>query len=141
MARKYDAEALKLTSNCIVMRLTEKEALRYLEVNLGRPVPPRTYGRWKRHMEQNKLEQLYEIGQYGFVEQHVDRIQQLELIDRLMWECQNACPDPFKKAIILERIAKIQPYLSAYYEATKDVVKENVIRPKALSVSKQRETP
>lgn len=44
---------------------------------------------------------------------------------KFMWENYYQCTDPYKRVLILEKIVRIQPFLSAYYEATKDVMKES----------------
>ena len=43
-----------------------------------------------------------------------------------MWRNFNEEKDPYKRNQILKDILSIQPYLSAYYEATIDVMKESV---------------
>ena len=68
---------------------------------------------------------MYEIGKIGFVHQHIERIDQLELIQREMWMLYDQEKEPRHKAAILEKIANVQPYLSAYYEATKMVIQES----------------
>jgi hypothetical protein len=116
------------------MRLSQANAVKYIEANLGKRITDRTFRRWKRYLESEKLKRLYEIGQYGFVDQHLERIDQLELIQQLMWENYHLEKNPEKKTVILERISKIQPYLSAYYEATKYVAERPQIpEPKRLS--------
>jgi hypothetical protein len=60
----------------------------------------------------------------GFEEQHLERIDQLKLIQRLMWKEYNAYKDAYQTSKILISIVGIQPYLSSYYEATHFVVKE-----------------
>jgi len=56
--------------------------------------------------------------------QHIERIDQLELIQREMWKLYDMEQQPRHKAAILEKIANIQPFLSAYYEATMMVMKK-----------------
>ena len=87
-----------------------------------------TYYRIKARAEEKKLARLNEIAKVGFVHQHIGRINQLELIQREVWKNYEQEQSPLKKVVILEKIASVQPYLSAYYEATKMVMKEgNVI--------------
>ena len=116
----------KLIVNCTIMRLKENEALAYLKEN-GHEMSRMTYYRIKAKVEEKKLARLHEIAKIGFVNQHIERIDQLELIQREMWECYEQEQSPLKKVIILEKIASVQPYLSAYYEATKMVMKEGSI--------------
>ena len=65
-----------------------------------------------------KLKGLYHIASIGFVDQHLDRIDNTELCLKLMWQNYNEEPDPYKKFQMLKDIILVQPYLS-YYEATK----------------------
>ena len=111
----------KLIVNRTVMRLRENEALDYLRIN-GHAMSRMTYYRIKRRVEEKKMKRLYEIAKIGFINQHIERIDQLELIQREMWKLYDMEKDPRHKAAILEKIANVQPYLSAYYEATKMVI-------------------
>ena len=70
------------------------------------------------------MQRLYEIAKVGFVHQHIERIDQLELIQHELWKLYEMEEEPRHKAAILEKIANVQPFLSAYYEATKMVMKE-----------------
>ena len=108
------------------MRLTIRQSLDYMK-DAGYEVSQSTYSRMKNKLQSKKLERLYSIAKYGFQDQHLERIDQLELIQRLMWQDYKECKDAFKRSCILEKIANIQPYLSSYYEATKDIIehKEN----------------
>ena len=106
------------------MRLTEKESLEYLKDN-GFEISDTTLYREKNKLENMKLKRLYQIAKYGFDEQHLERIDHCEIIQRLMWQDYNTCKLPYQRVIILEKIANIQPYLSSYYEATKEVMKES----------------
>jgi hypothetical protein len=65
---------------------------------------------------------LYHIAKIGFEEQHLERIAQLKLIQRLMWKEYDACKDPYQRSKILISIADVQPYLSSYYDAIHQVV-------------------
>lgn len=57
-----------------------------------------------------------------FTQQHLERIDKLDLIERLMWKCFQEEKSPFKKTIILEKIGNIQPFISSYYDATAFVI-------------------
>jgi hypothetical protein len=41
-----------------------------------------------------------------------------------MWGEYNKEESPFRRASILEKIANIQPYLSNYYDTTKEVMRD-----------------
>jgi hypothetical protein len=114
----------KAVLETVKMRLTEKESLDYLK-DCGFEISDTTLYREKSKLENMKLKRLYQIAKYGFEEQHLERIDQLEMIQRLMWQDYFACKSPYQRVIILEKIANIQPYLSSYYEVTKEVMKES----------------
>jgi len=106
------------------MRLTTKQSMGYLKEH-GHEMSESTYFRQKRKIEKLKLKRLYHIAKIGYEEQHLERIHQLELIQRLMWEAHDKEQSPFRKCGILEKIASVQPYLSAYYDATHHLVRHS----------------
>ena len=87
-------------------------------------IKPRTFQRIKLYMKEHQLDRLFEIAKEGFVSQHLDRIDDLLLIKKEMWECYFAQKktDPFKATQILDWLTHIQPYLSQYYEASQDIM-------------------
>lgn len=109
----------------IRMRLNEERAIAYLK-EVGYEMSKRTLYREKRKLEAMKLKRLYSIAKIGFEDQHLERIDQLELIQRLMWDEYDKEESPFKRASILEKIANIQPYLSNYYDTTKEVMRDRI---------------
>ena len=106
------------------MRLTEKEALEYLR-NAGFETSDTTWYREKKQLEKMKLKRLYHIAKIGFEDQHLQRIDICELIQKLMWQNVKEEKNPYKRNQILKDILSLQPLLSTYYEATKDVMKES----------------
>ena len=54
--------------------------------------------------------------------QCLERVDRMELIENQMWINYWKEKDRFKKVKILVEIVNIQPYISSYYEATKDLV-------------------
>ena len=69
-----------------------------------------------------KLKRLYHIASIGFIDQHLDRIDNTELCLKLMWRNYGLEQDPYKKFQILKDIILVQPYLSSYYETTKLII-------------------
>lgn len=102
------------------MRLTIKESLEYMK-DAGFHISQATYCRIKSKLQNDKLKRIYNIAKF-FQDSHLERIDQLELIQKLMWTDYHNCRDPFKRSCILEKIVSIQPYLSAYLEATRDII-------------------
>jgi hypothetical protein len=107
----------------IRMRLSEQQSLEYLE-NVGFPCSVATFYREKKKVEELKLKRLYHIASIGFVDQHLDRIDNTEFCLKLMWENYHSEQDPFKRFQMLKDIILVQPYLSAYYETTKLIVEK-----------------
>jgi len=113
----------KAVVDTITMKLDTERSLQYLKEH-GYEMSRRKFFRQKKQIETLKLKRLYHIAKIGFEEQHLERIDQLKLIQRLMWENYDKCVSPYQRTKILESIVSIQPYLSSYYEATFFVVKE-----------------
>jgi hypothetical protein len=120
------------------MRLTIEQSLEYMQ-DAGFPVSQATYCRIKRKLQNQKLKRLYHIAKIGFTDVHLTAIDNLELVQRLMWQDYHNCKDPFKRACILEKIANVQPYVSAYYETTKDVIENSNITGGTIKRKKLRQ--
>ena len=69
-----------------------------------------------------KLERLHFIAKVAYEEQHLERVDRMELIENQMWINYWKEQDRYKKVRILVEIVNVQPYISTYYEATKDLV-------------------
>ena len=108
------------------MRLTGKEAVLYMRAR-GTSISLKHYYKVKGKIDSEKLNRLHEIGKYGFVDQHLERIENLELVQELLWKnywtVHVKKPDTALR--ILREIREIQPYLSAYYEATKHIIQKD----------------
>jgi hypothetical protein len=121
----------KAVVETIRMRLSTEQSLQYLKDN-GFFVSRATYFRYKKELEEKKLERLYHIANIGFGYQHLDRIDGLELIEKKMWEEYNKEKTPWKRVQILKNIVEVQPYLSSIYEASKFVIDDKKIKTKDL---------
>ena len=82
----------------------------------------RTYYRHKKQIEDMKLERMQFIAKVAYEEQHLERVDRMELIESQMWINYWKEEDRYKKVKILAEIVNIQPYISSYYEATKDLL-------------------
>jgi len=80
----------------------------------------------KRNIQQSRFDRLSLIAKQGFVDQHLERIDQLELVNKEYWKLYNEIKDPFKKALILEKIAELQTYISPYYDASRYVMEQSI---------------
>ena len=118
------SDTQKAIVEVMTMRLLAPQALEYLK-NAGHEMSRSKYFRQRKKIEEMKLERMHYIAKY-FPDQHLERIDRCELIEKLCWENYHACKDPAKKVKILESIITIQPYLSSYYEATKIVLESTI---------------
>ena len=111
----------KAVIETIRMRLTEKQSLAYLK-EMGFDISPKTYYNDKRKVEELKLKRLYHIAKIGFQDQHLERIDVYEMGFKMMWQNVLLEKDPYKRNVMIKDILLLQPYLSAYYEATKLII-------------------
>lgn len=111
----------KAVIETIRMRLNEKQSLEYLK-EVGFDIGPATYYREKRKVESLKLKRLYHIAQIGFQDKHLERIDNYEIGFKMMWKNVLLEKDPYKCNSMIKDILLLQPYLSAYYEATKLII-------------------
>jgi hypothetical protein len=112
------SETDKRVVETIRMRLTTEQALQYLKDNEF-PMSRASYFRHKKKVEERKLKRLYEIAKVGFQDQHLETIDQYEMGFKMMWQNVLKEQDPYKQNVMIKDILLLQPYLSAYYEATK----------------------
>jgi hypothetical protein len=122
-----DTEILVLQT--VRMRLKGHEAIAYMKAN-GKDIGRDHYYKVKGKLDATKLKRLHEIGQYGFEDQHLERIDTLELVQELLWKnyWKVHLNKPDTALRILREIREIQPYLSAYYEATKHIIEKEYER-------------
>jgi hypothetical protein len=109
--------------HCMIMRLSEKESLEYL-TKKGFDIKHRRFYAIKKEIEDSRFERLSKIAKEGFVDQHLERLSQLELINEEMWKNYRARDFEAMNAIM--KIAEIQPYLSIFYDASKDVMESSI---------------
>ena len=117
------AELEQLILRCIVMRLSEKEALAYIADNHTRIESTRYY-EIKRTLADKLVEEGYRItSKNGLYEQHMMRIQTLETIEKEQWKNYKSEVKPILKSAILERITSLQVYISSAYDYTRAIIK------------------
>ncbi len=111
----------------IVMRLSEKESVQYLK-DRGFEISVPYYYRLKKNIQQSRFDRLNLIAKTQFVDQHLERIDQLELINSEMWIQYRREKDPFKQVLILEKIAELQTYISPYYDASRYILEKSITK-------------
>ena len=104
--------------------MSPKKALEYLK-DVGVDMSERTYFRCKKKVESTKWQRLYRIAEL-FTDQHLARIDRLELVESLMWKNYYEETRPFKKVEILSHIVNMQPFISNYYGATRFVLERKL---------------
>lgn len=109
----------------MAMNLSEKQSMEYLK-DRGFSISRESYYKYKRKIKNSRFERLSLIAKQGFVDQHLERIDQLELIQQEYWKLYRETKDTFKKALILEKIAELQTYISPYYSASKRVMEMSI---------------
>lgn len=109
----------------MVMRLSEKESLEYLK-GKGYTISHDTFYRYKRKIKQSRFDRLSLIAKEGFVDQHLERIDELELINQEYWKLYNAEKGNMNQDLILEKIAELQTYISPYYDASRYVMEQSI---------------
>jgi hypothetical protein len=109
----------------MVMRLSEKESLEYVH-DKGLKISRDSFYRLKRKIQQSRFDRLNLIAKTQFVDQHLERIDQLELVNQEMWKLYNEEKNTFKKALILEKIAELQTYISPYYDASRYILEKSI---------------
>ena len=138
-----EKEVEVLVIETMVMRLTNKETLRYLDEH-GHPMSLANYYKIKSRLQKDTEQRKFEfIRAGGLLTQHMERIDQLETALRLSWENYQAEFDNFKKQKILESIVTIQPLLSKYYEATQYIIEhenKGLADRRHLQLSTERDT-
>ena len=115
------SDTQKAVVDTITMRLDLTNALDYVK-HAGFPMGKRTYYRHKKKIEEMKLQRLHFIAKIAYEEQHLERIDRMELIEHQMWINYWKEQDRFKRVKILAEIVNIQPYISSYYDATKTLL-------------------
>lgn len=111
--------------SCKAMRFTEDEALQYLKLH-GHEISKRTYYRILGHISSETRKRAFEHAK-SFLEDHINTIDELSNIKKMMYEYAIKENDNFKKTMILAKIAETMiPFISAYKEATKQIIIEEV---------------
>ena len=109
----------------MIMKLSEKESLAYLK-DKGFEISAMHLYRLKNNIKKSRFDRLSLIAKTQFVDQHLERIDQLELINSEYWKLYRDTKDTFKKALILEKIAELQTYISPYYDASMYIMQKQV---------------
>jgi hypothetical protein len=104
-------ETERAVIDTMTMRLTNEEALQYLREQ-GHPIAQRTLYNYRKTIKKKTRLYLHTIAGITFEQQHLDRINELELIKKLMWDAYREEEKPVNRVRILAEIKDVQRYLS-----------------------------
>jgi len=108
----------------ITMRMHTDEALAYLK-DCGINMVKRSYYSHKKKVEAMKWQRLIHAANL-FTHQHLQRMDKLELVEKLMWTEYEKEKSAYRRAGILQAIVAMQPYISGYYDATTYVLSKRL---------------
>jgi DNA repair ATPase RecN len=109
----------------MVMRLSDKEILGHLKDH-GYEITRQYLTKIKKEIQESRFDRLNLIAKSQFVDQHLERIDQLELINQEYWKLYRQEKNIFRKAQILEKIAELQTYISPYYSASRRIMEMSI---------------
>jgi len=105
------------------MKYSEAESLRYM-TDKGYSLTNITYRRIKHNILEDRTNRLNAIANNGYIDAHLDTIDNLNHIKQQMWIQYDIEQNPYRKVEILTQIANLEPYLSEYYALTKKVIED-----------------
>ena len=108
---------------CMAMNLSEEESLAYLK-DRGFQISWQYFYRLKKRIHESRFDRLALIAKSQFVDQHLERIDQLELVNQEMWKCYRG--KDYKAIDALLKIAELQTYISPYYDASRYVMEKSI---------------
>lgn len=111
-----------------IFGLKEDAALDYMKEH-EHEMSTATYYRILGHIEGQTRQRLFQIAK-GMRELHMQRIDELEKVRTEMWDRYEVAKKDKKKPLeavkILKEIKEVQPYISTYHEATRDILEDTV---------------
>lgn len=107
----------------MVMNLSEKESLTYL-ADRGFKISRAYYFKLQKQIRESRFDRLHLIAKQEFVDQHLERIDTLNLIQEEMWKCYRN--KDYKGLDALLKIAELQTYISPYYDASRYVLEKSI---------------
>jgi hypothetical protein len=108
---------------CMVMKLSEKESINYLD-SRGFKISVQYLYKLKKSIKESRFDRLTLIAKSQFVDQHLERIDQLELVNQEMWAKYRE--KDYKAMDALLKIAELQTYISPYYDASRYVMEKSI---------------
>jgi hypothetical protein len=103
------------------MNLSAEKAMAYLK-EYEFEMSIRTYQREKAKLKKMQSKRFFQIAQVGFEKMHMDVNDDLVTARNLLWKAHNEAKNPLHRAIILEKIINVLPYLTSFYESTRELI-------------------
>lgn len=130
----YKVDYLKpLIIQCMAMNLSEKDTLELL-ARKGFKISRAYYFKLQKQIKNNRRDRLSLIAKEKFVDQYLERIDQLETIQKEQWSLYSNEPSNFKKSEILVNIASLQDQISNYYDHCQYVLEKSISNRKEENV-------
>ena len=107
----------------MAMNLSEEESIKYLK-DRGFKISVQYFYKLKKAIKESRFDRLALIAKSQFIDQHLQRIDTLELVQEQMWKCYR--DKDYKAMDALLKIAELQTYISPYYEASKWIMEESI---------------
>jgi len=118
-------KVLPFVIELIVLDLNESESIKYL-ADRGFKVSARYLYKLKKKVKENRFSRLALIAKEQFQDQHIQRIENLEVIQKEYWRLYRLEKKVINKASILSKIADLQTYISSYYDASRYILEKSV---------------
>jgi len=119
--------------DCMCLNLHDQQSLEYLK-DRGYSISRMELYRLKKEVKESTHKRLNLIGSEEFLSQHLERIDMLKTIQKEMWANYHLEKNPSKKASILMQIAELQTYLSSYYDSTRYVLQQAIIKKRKQTI-------
>jgi len=111
----------------LAMDLSEKDSIQYLSDN-GFKISTRYLYILKNKVKRERNNRLTLIAKSEFRDQHIQRIEQLETIQKEYWKLYRQESKPINKAQILSKLVELQTYVSTYYDSSRYVMEQSIIQ-------------
>ena len=118
-------KVLPFVIELIVLDLNETESIKYL-ADRGFKVSTRYLYKLKKKVKENRFSRLALIAKEQFQDQHIQRIENLEVIQKEYWRLYRLEKKVINKASILSKIADLQTYIFSYYDASRYILEKSV---------------
>ena len=91
-------------------------------VKKGYNITDRTFRNIKKDIINSRFQYFKKLVDTGLINQQIRAIECIHYVLREMWFNYEKCEDPYKKVEILTQIVNAQPFLTRYFENTKNVL-------------------